>query len=145
MLCAYSDEGALVEGESSEPVFKPDFNLDLMRSYPYVGRALAFSRERFMAEGGFDPRHGELAPHDLLWRMVEAAGPRTIEHIADIQLESEFSFAQWLSRPQVIEASEGLVAAHLQRIGVEHRIVHDDLPLLNRIDYLHGSRPLVSI
>jgi len=28
---------------------------------------------------------------------------------------------------------------------VEHRIVHDDLPLLNRIDYLHGSRPLVSI
>lgn len=145
MLCAYSDEGALVEGESSEPVFKPDFNLDLMRSYPYVGRALAFSRERFMAEGGFDPFHGELAPHDLLWRMVEAAGPRTIEHIADIQLESQFSFAQWLSRPQVIEASEGLVAAHLQRIGVEHRIVHDDLPLLNRIDYLHGSRPLVSI
>lgn len=145
MLCAYSDEGALVEGESSEPVFKPDFNLDLMRSYPYVGRALAFSRERFMAEGGFDPLHGELAPHDLLWRMVEAAGPGTIEHIADIQLESEFSFAQWLSRPQVIEASEGLVTAHLQRIGVEHRIVHDDLPLLNRIDYLHGSRPLVSI
>ncbi|ULT69187.1 glycosyltransferase [Pseudomonas sp. BC42] len=145
MLCAYSDEGALVEGESSEPVFKPDFNLDLMRSYPYVGRALAFSRERFMAEGGFDPVRGELAPQDLLWRMVEAAGPQTIEHIADIQLESEFSFAQWLSRPQVIEASEGLVAAHLQRIGVEHRIVHDDLPLLNRIDYLHASRPLVSI
>ncbi|WP_047284488.1 glycosyltransferase [Pseudomonas protegens] len=145
MLCAYSDEGALVEGESSEPVFKPDFNLDLMRSYPYVGRALAFSRARFMVEGGFDPARGELAPHDLLWRMVETAGPQTIEHIADIQLESELSFAQWLSRPQVIEGSEGLVAAHLQRIGVEHRIVHDDLPLLNRIDYLHGSRPLVSI
>lgn len=145
MLCAYSDEGALVEGESSEPVFKPDFNLDLMRSYPYVGRALAFSRERFMAEGGFDPARGELAPQDLLWRMVETVGPQTIEHIADIQLECELSFARWLSLPQVIEGSEGLVVAHLQRIGVEHRIVHDDLPLLNRIDYLHGSRPLVSI
>lgn len=145
MLCAYSDEGALVEGESFEPVFKPDYNLDLMRAYPYVGRALAFSRERFMAEGGFDPARGELAPHDLLWRLVEVAGPQAIEHIADIQLESEFSFAQWLSRPQVIEASEGLVAAHLRRIGVEHQIRHDDLPLLNRIDYLHGSRPLVSI
>ncbi|MCU7645145.1 glycosyltransferase [Pseudomonas piscis] len=145
MLCAYSDEGALVEGESTEPVFKPDFNLDLMRSYPYVGRALAFSRERFLAEGGFDPLRGELAAHDLLWRLVEAAGPQSIEHIAEIQLESEFSFAQWLSRPQVIEASEGLVSAHLQRIGVEHRICHDDLPLLNRIDYLHGKRPLVSI
>ncbi|MCE4055239.1 glycosyltransferase [Pseudomonas sp. Au-Pse12] len=145
MLCAYSDEGALLEGESVEPVFKPDFNLDLMRSYPYVGRALAFSRERFMAEGGFDSAHGELAPQDLLWRLVEGAGPQTIEHIADIQLESEFTFAQWLSRSQVIEASEGLVAAHLRRIGVEHRIRHDDLPLLNRIDYLHQARPLVSI
>ncbi len=145
MLCAYSDEGALLRGESCEPVFKPDFNLDLMRTYPYVGRALAFSRERFMLEGGFDPVRGELAPHDLLWRLVEAAGPQTIEHIADIQLESEFSFAQWLSRPQVIEASEGLVAAHLHRIGVQHRIGHDDLPLLNRIDYLHETRALVSI
>ncbi|MGC5700243.1 glycosyltransferase [Pseudomonas sp. NFXW11] len=145
MLCAYSDEGALLEGESAEPVFKPDFNLDLMRSYPYVGRALAFSRERFMAEGGFDASHGELAPHDLLWRLVESAGPRAIEHIADIQLESECSFATWLSRPQVIEASEGLVAAHLQRIGVEYQISHDDLPLLNRIQYQHPARPLVSI
>ncbi|NBF01471.1 glycosyltransferase [Pseudomonas sp. Fl5BN2] len=145
MLCAYSDEGALLDGESSEPVFKPDFNLDLMRAYPYVGRVLAFSRERFMAEGGFDPARGELAPQDLLWRLVEGAGPQTIEHIADIQVESEFSFAQWLSRSQVIEASEGLVAAHLQRIGVGQRIRHDDLPLLNRIDYLHEGRPLVSI
>ncbi|XSS64929.1 glycosyltransferase [Pseudomonas sp. B11] len=145
MLGAYSDEGALVESESVEPVFKPDFNLDLMRSYPYVGRTLAFSRERVLAEGGFDPARGELAPHDLLWRLVETAGPQAIEHIAEIQVESEFSFAQWLSRPQVIEASEGLVSAHLQRIGVEHRICHDDLPLINRIDYLHGKRPLVSI
>ncbi|MFK3791314.1 glycosyltransferase [Pseudomonas piscis] len=145
MLCAYSDEGALREGESTEPVFKPDFNLDLMRCYPYVGRALAFSLERFLAEDGFDPRRGELAPQDLLWRLVENAGPQTIEHIAEIQLEAGLSFAQWLSSPRVIESSEGLVAAHLQRIGVEYRIRHDDLPLLNRIDYLHGARPLVSI
>ncbi|MCS4260642.1 GT2 family glycosyltransferase [Pseudomonas protegens] len=145
MLCAYSDEGALLDGQSTEPVFKPDFNLDLMRAYPYVGRSLAFSRERFLSEGGFDCARGELAPQDLLWRLVENVGPQTIEHIADIQIESEFPFAKWLSRPQVIEASEGLVAAHLQRIGVQCRIRHDDLPLLNRIDYQHGARPLVSI
>ena len=53
MLCAYSDEGALVDGESVEPVFKPDFNLDLMRSYPYVGRTLAFERQRFIGGGRF--------------------------------------------------------------------------------------------
>ncbi|WP_163007160.1 hypothetical protein, partial [Pseudomonas viridiflava] len=36
MLCAYSDEGAIIEDESGEPIFKPGFNLDLMRAYPYV-------------------------------------------------------------------------------------------------------------
>lgn len=145
ILCTYSDEGALAEGESFEPVFKPDFNLDLMRAYPYVGRALAFERERFMILGGFDPAHGELAPHDLLWRLVEEAGPQTIEHIAEIQMESTLSFAQWLSWPEVIEGNAPTVGAHLARIGAPHEIRQDVLPLINRIDYRYDTRPLVSI
>ncbi|SFB47985.1 Glycosyl transferase family 2 [Pseudomonas sp. NFIX10] len=145
MLCAYSDEGALAGGESLEPVFKPDFNLDLMRAYPYVGRTLAFEREHFMTLGGFDPARGELAPHDLLWRLVEEAGPQTIEHIAEIQVESALNFAQWLSWPQVIEGNALMVGAHLDRIGVTHEIRPDVLPLINRIDYRYGARPLVSI
>ncbi len=145
ILCIYSDEGALVDGESFEPVFKPDFNLDLMRAYPYVGRTLAFDRERFMALGGFEPNHGELAPHDLLWRLVEEAGPQTIEHIAEIQVESVLSFAQWLSLSEVIEGNARLVGAHLDRIGIDHEISPDTLPLINRINYRNGDRPLVSI
>ncbi|KJH87048.1 glycosyl transferase family 2 [Pseudomonas fluorescens] len=145
ILCVYSDEGALVDGESFEPVFKPDFNLDLMRAYPYVGRTLAFERERFMALGGFEPAHGELAPHDLLWRLVEEAGPQTIEHIAEIQVESVLSFAQWLSLPEVIKGNAQVVGAHLERIGIDHEISPDTLPLINRINYRHRDRPLVSI
>lgn len=45
----------------------------------------------------------------------------------------------------MIEGNAGLVGAHLDRIGVEHRIRHDELPLLNHIDYLFPQRPLVSI
>ncbi|MBX8567102.1 glycosyltransferase [Pseudomonas cichorii] len=145
LLCVYSDEGAIVDDESQEPVFKPDFNLDLMRGYPYVGRTLAFERRNLLSMGGFDPVHGELAPHDVIWRLVESAGPQTIEHIAEVQVESSLSFAQWLSLPEVIERSEPLVSAHLQRIGLEHVIHHDQLPLLNRIEYLHAASPLVSI
>ncbi|GFM69370.1 glycosyl transferase family 2 [Pseudomonas cichorii] len=145
LLCVYSDEGAIIEDESQEPVFKPDFNLDLMRGYPYVGRTLAFERRNLLTMGGFDPAHGELAPHDVIWRLVESIGPQTIEHIAEVQVESSLSFAQWLSLPAVIERSEPLVSAHLQRIGMAHVIHHDQLPLLNRIEYLHASSPLVSI
>lgn len=145
ILCAYSDEGALIDGESIEPVFKPDFNLDLMRAYPYVGRALAFERQRFLTVGGFDPVHGELAPHDLLWRLVEEAGPQVIEHISEIQVECSQTYAQWLSLPEVIACNSAMVGAHLQRIGVNYSIRQEEMPLINRIDYHHAQEPLVSI
>ncbi|VVO09682.1 glycosyltransferase [Pseudomonas fluorescens] len=144
-LCIYSDEGGLLEGESAEPAFKPDFNLDLMRSYPYVGRCLAFQRERFLALGGFNSHYGELAPHNVLWQMVESDGSQVVEHIAEILLESPFSLSQWLSLPEVVEHNPEVLAAHLQRMGIAHEIRSGSLPLLNRVDYLHAGRPLVSI
>ncbi|MGV8918307.1 MAG: glycosyltransferase [Pseudomonas sp.] len=144
-LCFYSDEGGLRDGESAEPAFKPDFNLDLMRSYPYVGRALAFERQAFLDVGAFDSRHGELAPHDALWRLVEEKGVEVVGHAAEILLESTFALSKWLSLPEVIELNPQLVQAHLQRLGVDHQIRPGSMPLLNRVDYRHGHRPLVSI
>lgn len=144
-LCIYSDEGGLCEGESAEPAFKPDFNLDLMRSYPYVGRSLAFQRERFLELGGFNSRYGELAPHDVLWRLVEAEGTQAVEHVAEILLESQLAFSEWLSLPEVIEQNPLVLEAHLQRMGIAHQVRRGSVALLNRVDYVHGDRPLVSI
>ncbi|MDB5979611.1 MAG: glycosyl transferase family protein [Pseudomonas sp.] len=144
-LCIYSDEGGLHEGESARPVFKPDFNLDLMRSYPYVGRSLAFQCERFLACGGFDSRYGELAPHDVLWRLVEGEGTQVVEHVAEILLESQFELSSWLDLADVIEQNPLVVEAHLQRLGIAHEIRSGSLPLLCRVDYQHRHRPLVSI
>ncbi|MFJ2537751.1 glycosyltransferase [Pseudomonas sp. NPDC087614] len=142
----YSDEGALVDGKSADPIFKPDFNFDLMRGYPYVGRTLAFERQRFVEMGGFDSAQGELAPHDLIWRLVEAGGPQAIAHIAEVQVESTFTFAQWLSLPEVVEQNPKLISAHLQRIGVEHRLHPGPMmQLVPRIEYLSAQQPLVSI
>lgn len=145
LTCLYSDEGGLSNGESTEPVFKPDFNLDLMRSYPYVGRALAFERKRFLALGGFDSGFGELAPHDVLWRMVEEGGSQAIGHIAEVLLESPFDLAKWLSEPQMAELNAQLASAHLARLGIAHEIRQGASAILNRIDYHHAHQPLVSI
>ncbi|MDZ4325787.1 MAG: glycosyltransferase [Pseudomonas sp.] len=145
LKCLYSDEGGLRLGESAEPAFKPDFNLDLMRSYPYVGRALAFERDRFLSVGGFNSEFAELAPHDVLWRMVENDGTQAVGHIAEILLESSLDLAKWLSQPQVLDINPLLLEAHLQRLGIAHEIRPGSSTILNRIDYLHGDRPLVSI
>ena len=145
LACLYSDEGALREGESAEPVFKPAFNLDFLRSYPYVGRALAFNRQRFLALGGFDADFGEMAPHDTLWRLVEADGDAAVGHVADLLLESQFPLGQWLTSSAVIEQNPRVVHAHLQRCGIAHQIRQGHQALLNRIDYRHDDQPRVSI
>ncbi|MFJ2710001.1 glycosyltransferase [Pseudomonas sp. NPDC087346] len=145
LTCLYSDEGSLRGGESVEPAFKPDFNLDLMRSYPYVGRALAFKREQFLALGGFDPAFAELAPHDVLLRMVESEGIQVIGHIAEVLLESKFDLSAWLAEPGVVAQNPRVLEAHLQRLGIAHEIRRGSTELLNRVDYHHALRPLVSV
>ncbi|MCD5992976.1 glycosyltransferase [Pseudomonas sp. CDFA 602] len=144
-MCIYSDEGGLRDGESVEPVFKPDFNLDMMRSYVYVGRNLAFDRERLLAVGGFDSSFGELSPHDALWRLVEEHGTQVVEHVSEILVESSQGLIKWLALPQVVEQNRAVLVAHLQRLGVAHELRQDPAQLINRVDYLHAQRPLVSI
>jgi GT2 family glycosyltransferase len=141
----YSDEATWRGGRSEDPVFKPDFNIDLFRSFPYVGRTLAFSCAALKALEGFDPAFGELAPHDALWRLVETRGPQVIGHIAEVQVQSQFGYAQWMSSLPVLEQSGPLVQAHLTRLGVEHTLAEGALPLLHRVQYRHPEQPMVSI
>ncbi|MBK5355234.1 glycosyltransferase [Pseudomonas sp. TH41] len=141
----YSDEDSLTATGCQDPVFKPDLNLDLLRSYPYVGRALAFSREAVLAADGFDPAFTELAPHDLLYRLVETHGLGTVGHLSDVLVHQAINFAQWLGEPQVIAHSAAIVEAHLQRLGVAHELRAGPLPMANRVVYQHAGQPLVSI
>jgi GT2 family glycosyltransferase/glycosyltransferase involved in cell wall biosynthesis len=143
--CLYGDEAALVDGQAEAPVFKPDFNLDLLRSYPYTGRALAFKRDAVLALDGFQPAFGELARIDLLWRIFEHAGSVAIGHVCEILLEASSSLGKWLAAPEVIALNLPVTQAHLQRLGIAHECEGRDGVLLHDIHYLHPQRPLVSI
>lgn len=141
----YSDEDSLTADGCQGPVFKPDLNLDMLRSYPYVGRALSFSREAALAADGFDPAFSELAPHDLIFRLIETHGLGTVGHLADVLVHQAINFPQWLGEPQVIANSAAIVGAHLQRLGVAHELQAGPLPMANRVVYRHAEQPLVSI
>lgn len=145
MLCWYCDEGRLVAGEPSDPIFKPDFNLDMMRSFPYVGRLLGFSRAGLLEHGGFDLRHAALAPHDLLWRMVEGRGTHTVEHIAELLVQTPQTSTLWLAEAQVVAQAPALLQAHLERTGVQATVSNDGQSATCRIHYEHPQAPLVSI
>ncbi len=144
-LCLYFDEGAYNGRESGQPIFKPDFNLDLMRSMPYVGRQLAFNCEAASALGGFDIQFAGLAPHDLLWRLVETHGLHAITHVPELLVQSQYTYADWMCDPAVRTQATEVVSAHLQRVGVVAEVEAIEGGLAARIRYQHESPASVSI
>lgn len=144
-LCLYFDEGGYNGRESGQPIFKPDFNLDLMRSMPYVGRQLAFNCEAMSALGGFDARFAELAPHDLLWRLVETHGLQVVKHIPELLVQSQNTYADWVCDSAVRALSVKVVSAHLQRMGVAAEVRAIEGSFAARVIYQHGQPASVSI
>ncbi|CRI56014.1 glycosyltransferase [Pseudomonas sp. CCOS 191] len=143
--CLYSDEGSHDGLAPSHPILKPDFNLDLMRSLPYVGRMLAFRCSTLRALGGFDERFAALAPHDLLWRVVEQQGLQAVEHIAEVLVHCKHTYADWLGDEQWREQAVRVVQAHLQRLGVGAQVDAIAGGMVSRVTYQHDHAASVSI
>ncbi len=143
--CIYVDEGSHDSLRPTTPIFKPDFNLDLMRSLPYVGRVLAFNCEALRQVGGFDPDFDLLAPHDLLWRLAESQGLQAIEHIDELLVHCQWDYGQWLHDPRCVQQAPRLVQAHLRRLGIEAEVVGAEGVPLCRVTYQHPVQSSVSI
>jgi GT2 family glycosyltransferase/SAM-dependent methyltransferase len=141
----YFDEDAHHQGTFDSPIFKPDINLDMLRSYPYVGRALAFKRERCVALGGLNPDFGDMAGYDLLFHLLEADGLQAIGHIGEVMYRAAQPYAHWLASETAKTHSAAIVSSHLRRIGLPHEMQAGALPGFNRVVYQHERQPPVSI
>ena len=144
-MCLYTDEDTFGALASGNPVFKPDFNLDLMRSVPYVGRTLAFRRAVLLALDGFDTQFESLAPQDLLWRMVEAHGLHVVEHVAEMLVQCQSGYADWMAEPAGQAEAARVVEAHLRRIGVDALVEGTAGSLVTRVTYRHERQASVTV
>ena len=144
----YTDEDRIdAAGVHASPQFKPDFNLDLLRSMPYVGGFLAVRRNVFAALGGFDPRWDGLEECDLALRIAEREVVGGFGHIADV-LYHRFTQSGRSRRPVMAICADlpRLVQAHLDRQGITAVAEPGTKPLFCRVRYSHdGAEPLVSI
>jgi GT2 family glycosyltransferase/SAM-dependent methyltransferase len=141
----YFDEDTHTRGTFESPIFKPDFNLDMLRSYPYAGRALAFNRERCLALGGLSENFADMAGYDLLFRLLEADGLHAIGHIGEVMYRAALPYTHWLASDTAKTHGATIVSNHLQRMGVAHKMEPGALPGFNRVVYQHDRKPLVSI
>src|SRR5690606_16149765 len=115
-LVWYADEAVLQEDAAVNPMLKPDFNIDLLRSYPYVGRNLVLSTAAIQAVGGLDPRLADLAPIDLVWRMVEQAGPPVVGHVPEVLLYGAQGLVDWVCDAKTLAWSPAVTQAHFVRM-----------------------------
>jgi GT2 family glycosyltransferase len=144
----YSDEDRIdLQDVRSAPHFKPDFNLDLLRSLPYVGGLLAVRHEFFVEIGGFNPRWEGIEEYDLALRLAERAGARGFGHIADV-LYHRLTISGRSKR--AIEAicadMPCVVQAHLDRLGIDATAEPGQQSSFCCVRYRHeGPEPLVSI
>lgn len=144
-LIWYADEAVLQNGVAANPMLKPDLNIDLLRSYPYVGRNLIISTAVIQATGGLDARVTDLAPIDLIWRLVEQAGPPVVGHVREVLLHASVGLMDWVRDTSTQVWSPVVTQMHFERMGVDAQVQLGPALGFFRVEYPLPERPLVSI
>ncbi|VAW77385.1 O-antigen biosynthesis protein [hydrothermal vent metagenome] len=139
----YCDDDCVAsDGELTDPRFKPDFNLDLLRSSDYVGNACVFrsSAVKVIGETG---AQGDARAFDLLLRVFDQFGRGAIGHLAEMR------FHRSVSSNPAAEASIAFrrraVQAHLNRCGEQALIEDAVIPGAFMLSYMSDKKPKVSI
>lgn len=78
----YSDEDKIdLDGERSDPHFKPGWNPDLLHSQNYISHLGVYATELVREVGGFRVGYEGSQDHDLLLRCVARCGDHEIVHV----------------------------------------------------------------
>jgi len=125
----YTDHDLVdANGDLSGPCFKPDWNLELLRSTAYIGNAFVVSRTALMESGGFGV-HKEALHYDLVLRTHDKSGGDSIGHVAEILSHRHVDQIQ----------NDDRIALDQQRVTLEQHLQRCALTTLVREGVSKGS------
>ncbi len=135
----YSDE--LVDESKAGIWFKPEFNLDYLRAYSYLGRSFIVSREAFEQVGGYS-NLAYVQTSDMAFKVYEQNQQSAFAHVPDVLLTSIpldinkelLAENEWLTRH-----------AHLNRSGISATISNPKNKSRFQTVYSTKTQPKVSI
>ena len=145
----YTDEDKVTEDLSRhfQPNFKPDFNLDLLRSNNYITHFLCVKRELLDEAGHFNNEFDGSQDYDLIFRCSEKA--KSIAHIPEIlyhwRTHESSTADNPLSKLYAYEAGEKAIEAHLLRCGEKGEVTRLKDFGFYRVHYPVQGEPLVSV
>lgn len=137
----YGDSDTVeADGTRRDPLFRPDVNLDLLRSMPYLGPCLWVEREAFAAVGGLG-ECGEAWRYDLALRVLDAFGEEAIGHVDEVL----YSVPAGREEGEDESAHRQALAAHLARRELDAEVAEGYVPGTWRVVYRWPRQPRVSI
>lgn len=145
----YTDEDK-IKGDTKEryqPNFKPDFNLDLLRSNNYICHLVAVRRSLIEKVGGLDGVYDGAQDHEFLFRCVEQT--QRIAHIPKVlyhwRVHPASTADNPLSKKYAYDAGKRAVLAHIRRCGEDGEVTDTKFPGFYRVKYAVKGTPLISI
>lgn len=145
----YSDEDKIdAKGTTFfEPNFKPDFNIDLLRSNNYICHMFVAAKRLVDMVGGFNKDYDGSQDYDFIFRCVERAN--AVYHIPKVLYRWRSHIGSTAENPEsklyAFEAGKRAIEAHYKRLGLDATVEHgDDWGFYKTTYAIHGN-PLLSI
>jgi GT2 family glycosyltransferase len=137
----YCDEDTREEdGALSQPLFKPDLNLDLLRAQNYFGAFVLVEKEAFLVTGRYGTHRGA-ETYDLSLRVLDQVGPQAVGHVDQMLVH----LPRASTRAMAPEAERLAVEDHLRRRGLAAEVGEGIVFGTRHIEYAWPETPLVSI
>lgn len=145
----YTDEDKVTTdlSEYFQPHFKPDYNLDLLRSNNYITHFFVAKTELVRKVGGFRREYDGAQDYDFIFRCVEQA--EEICHIPEIlyhwRTHKESTSDNPVSKMYAFEAGKRAIEGNLERCGVQAVVSHTKDLGFYQVEYPVQGSPLVSV
>lgn len=137
----YTDEDTREPDDSyTQPLFKPDFNLDLLRAQSYFGSLVLVAKDAFLASGRYGARAGA-ENYDLALRILDQVGEGAIGHISQVLAHLPRESRRGLQP----EAEKAALGDHLARNGLTAEVLDGALFGTRRVKYTWPDSPHVTI
>lgn len=145
----YTDEDKIDQKGKTyfEPNFKPDFNIDLLRSNNYICHMFVVAKELVECVGTFDNNFDGAQDYDFVLRCVEKADK--VSHIPKVLYHWRTHRQSTAASPEAkfyaFEAGKRAIQAHYDRMGLDATIDSIEEYGFYKTTYKIKGQPLVSI
>ncbi|MCR5143842.1 MAG: glycosyltransferase family 2 protein [Lachnospiraceae bacterium] len=145
----YSDEDKIDKSSKKyfEPHFKPDYNIDLLRSINYICHMLCFRKSLLEKAGEFQSDYDGAQDHDMIFRLCEVANE--IYHVPMVlyhwRVHNQSTAQNIGNKTYAITGGCKAIEAHYKRVGIPATVEYNQERCVYRTYYHWDKEPLVSV